>query len=125
MTTFGRPGPAPAAAAWTTRVSRTRTTTAVRIRIEFPSGGGFAAAAQPQRTGCFDHRTDAVGFGNPSPMPRRPARKLMAVALASAVIGLAAAAVAQFRGRRMPVYGDGPIVGPVDRGNVPTWPIDK
>jgi hypothetical protein len=58
-------------------------------------------------------------------MPHRPARKLTAAVLALSVIGVGAAALAQFRGRRMPVYGDGPIVGPVDRGNVPTWPIDK
>src|SRR3954464_14052773 len=84
------------------------------------------AVSQPARNKV--HRQSPSSYRRlrnrePPPMPHRPARKLLTVA--TVVIGLGAVAFAQFRGRRMPVYGDGPIVGPVDRGNVPIWPIDK
>jgi hypothetical protein len=35
------------------------------------------------------------------------------------LVGVLTTALAQFRGRRRPAYG----AGPVDRGNVPSWPI--
>lgn len=50
-------------------------------------------------------------------MPRLVHRILVAVCVA----GLVTAAIAQFGGRRRARPG----VGPVDRGNVPTWPVDE
>ncbi|PYM12714.1 MAG: hypothetical protein DME18_10665 [Verrucomicrobia bacterium] len=37
------------------------------------------------------------------------------------LIGVMTAAIAQFRGRRRPAYG----AGVLDRGNVPSWPVDE
>src|SRR5436309_5045154 len=37
------------------------------------------------------------------------------------LLSVAAGAVAQFRGRRRPIYG----TGPVERGNVPSWSVDE
>src|SRR5882672_7014859 len=37
------------------------------------------------------------------------------------LVGVLTTAFAQFRGRRRPAYGG----GSVDRGNVPSWPIDE
>jgi len=37
------------------------------------------------------------------------------------LLSVAAGAVAQFRGRRRPIYG----TGPVERGNIPSWPVDE
>ena len=37
------------------------------------------------------------------------------------LVGVLTTAFAQFRGRRRPNYG----AGPIDRGNVPLWPIDE
>ncbi len=37
------------------------------------------------------------------------------------VFAVTAVSLAQFRGRRPRTYGDGPL----DRGNIPTWPVDE
>ena len=59
----------------------------------------------------FDHRN--IGRG------AKPAsRKILIVVC---LVGVLTTAFAQFRGRSRPTYG----AGPVERGNVPSWPVDE
>src|SRR5882672_1588363 len=43
------------------------------------------------------------------------------ILIIACLVGVRTTMIAQFRGRRRPIYG----TGPVDRGNIPSWPVDE